>query len=256
METAMLIGGAFEAGTETAERIVNPRNEDLILDLPEANADQIDAAVNAAEKAFAPLVAHHAGGTLRPAAEARRPDRKRGRNARDARSVELRQAAPSRAARRNSAIADCFRFFAGAVRTLHGPIGGEYLPGHTSMMRRDPVGGRRLDRALELSADDGGLEARARAGRRQHRRDQAFRADAPFLAPYGEADRDLFPEGVVNVIVGRGESVGNTLVNHPKVAMISLTGDVATGRKMLQAASKTLKRTHLELGGKAPVIVV
>ncbi len=57
------------------------------------------------------------------------------------------------------------------------------------------------------------------------------------------------------MVVGRGESVGNTLVNHPKVAMISLTGDVATGKKMLVAASKTVKRTHLELGGKAPVIV-
>jgi aminobutyraldehyde dehydrogenase len=63
------------------------------------------------------------------------------------------------------------------------------------------------------------------------------------------------PEGVVNVIPGRGQTVGNHLIHHPGVDMISLTGDVATGRKMLDAASKTVKRTHLELGGKAPVIV-
>jgi aminobutyraldehyde dehydrogenase len=61
---------------------------------------------------------------------------------------------------------------------------------------------------------------------------------------------------VLNVITGRGGSVGQPLVEHPKVAMVSVTGDVATGRKILQAASGSLKRTHLELGGKAPVIVM
>ncbi len=66
---------------------------------------------------------------------------------------------------------------------------------------------------------------------------------------------EIFPKGVVNVVPGRGATVGAQLVAHPAVRMISLTGDVATGRKMLQAAASTLKRTHLELGGKAPVIV-
>jgi aminobutyraldehyde dehydrogenase len=63
------------------------------------------------------------------------------------------------------------------------------------------------------------------------------------------------PEGVVNILPGRGHTVGNYLINHPQVDMISLTGDVATGKKMLDAAAKTVKRTHLELGGKAPVVV-
>jgi len=66
---------------------------------------------------------------------------------------------------------------------------------------------------------------------------------------------ELFPAGVVNIVTGRGESVGATLVGHPGVRMVSLTGDVATGEKILQAASSGIKRTHLELGGKAPVIV-
>jgi aminobutyraldehyde dehydrogenase len=66
---------------------------------------------------------------------------------------------------------------------------------------------------------------------------------------------EILPEGVVNVVLGRGDSVGNTLINHPKINMISITGDVATGKKVLQAAAKSVKRTHLELGGKAPVIV-
>jgi aminobutyraldehyde dehydrogenase len=66
---------------------------------------------------------------------------------------------------------------------------------------------------------------------------------------------DVFPPGVVNVICGRGSTVGAALIAHPKVAMVSLTGDVATGEKVLAAASRGVKRTHLELGGKAPVIV-
>ncbi len=66
---------------------------------------------------------------------------------------------------------------------------------------------------------------------------------------------DILPEGVVNVVTGRGETVGNALINHPKIAMVSITGDIATGKKVLTAAAKTVKRTHLELGGKAPVIV-
>ena len=66
---------------------------------------------------------------------------------------------------------------------------------------------------------------------------------------------EVLPEGVVNVVPGRGASVGNALINHPGVDMISMTGDVGTGKKMLQAAAKSVKRTHLELGGKAPVIV-
>src|SRR3546814_2828608 len=70
-----------------------------------------------------------------------------------------------------------------------------------------------------------------------------------------ELAADVLPEGVLNVVVGRGESVGNALINHPRVNMISLTGDIATGRKVLAAAAKSVKRTHLELGGKAPVIV-
>src|SRR3546814_5624602 len=66
---------------------------------------------------------------------------------------------------------------------------------------------------------------------------------------------NVLPEGVLNVVVGRGESVGNALINHPRVNMISLTGDIATGRKVLAAAAKSVKRNDLELGGKGPVIV-
>jgi aminobutyraldehyde dehydrogenase len=71
----------------------------------------------------------------------------------------------------------------------------------------------------------------------------------------GKVMAEILPEGVINIVLGRGATVGNALINHPKVNMISITGDVGTGKKVLEAASKSVKRTHLELGGKAPVIV-
>jgi acyl-CoA reductase-like NAD-dependent aldehyde dehydrogenase len=66
---------------------------------------------------------------------------------------------------------------------------------------------------------------------------------------------DIFPKGVLNVITGDGEPVGAGIVRHPDVRMVSLTGDIATGKEVAKAASETLKRVHLELGGKAPVLV-
>jgi acyl-CoA reductase-like NAD-dependent aldehyde dehydrogenase len=66
---------------------------------------------------------------------------------------------------------------------------------------------------------------------------------------------EIFPPGVLNVITGDGEPVGAGIVRHADVAMVSLTGDVATGKEVARAAADTLKRVHLELGGKAPVLV-
>jgi aminobutyraldehyde dehydrogenase len=72
---------------------------------------------------------------------------------------------------------------------------------------------------------------------------------------FAEIAAGILPEGVFNLVLGRGDTVGAGIVADPRVRMVSLTGDIATGRKVLETASKTIKRTHLELGGKAPVIV-
>ena len=153
------------------------------------------------------------------------------------------------------AVADVMRFFAGAARTMHGAVAGEYLPGFTSMIRRDPVGVvasiAPWNYPLMMAAWK--LAPALAAG------------NTVVLKPSEQTPlstlrlamtlAELFPPGVVNVICGRGESVGAPLISHPGVAMISLTGDVSTGEKVLAAAAKGVKRTHLELGGKAPVIV-
>ena len=139
---------------------------------------------------------------------------------------------------------------------MQGPVAGEYMAGHTSMIRRDPIGVvasiapwnyPMMMMAWKLAPALAGGNTVVMKPSEQ----------TPLTALLmAEIIAGLFPEGVVNVIVGQGASVGNALINHPEVDMVSITGDVATGKKVLQAASKSVKRTHLELGGKAPVIVM
>ncbi|HEY0120867.1 MAG TPA: gamma-aminobutyraldehyde dehydrogenase [Rhizobium sp.] len=255
MDTQMLIGSRFEAGTETEEHILNPKTGETVLDLPEASLGQIDAAVDAAEKAFtgwSQTTPGQRSAYLLKIADAIEKDAE-GFAALEA----LNCGKPINAVLNDEipAIVDCYRFFAGAVRNLHGPVAGEYLPGHTSMIRRDPIGivGSIAPWNYPLMMMAWKLAPAIAGGNTV-----VFKPSeqTPLTAlKMAKLLADILPEGVVNVILGRGESVGNALINHPKIGMVSITGDVATGKKVLQAAAKTVKRTHLELGGKAPVIV-
>ncbi len=255
METNMLIGKDFEAGTEAEEIVLNPRTSEEIVRMPEANADQIDRAVAAARAAFpgwAKTTPSERSGLLLQIADAVEADLEN-----LAKLEALNCGKPINEVRNEEipAVADCFRYFAGAVRNMHGPVAGSYMEGHTSMIRRDPIGVVAsiapwnypiMMMAWKLApALAGGNTLVMKPSEQTPLTALAF---ARILA-------DILPEGVVNVITGQGSSVGNTLVNHPDVDMISITGDVATGKKVLMAASKGVKRTHLELGGKAPVIV-
>ena len=255
MDTQMLIGSRFEAGTETEEHVLNPKTGEKVLDLPEASLGQIDAAVDAAEKAFtswSQTTPSQRSAYLLKIADAIERDAE-GFAALEA----LNCGKPINAVLNDEipAIVDCYRFFAGAVRNLHGPVAGEYLPGHTSMIRRDPIGivGSIAPWNYPLMMMAWKLAPAIAGGNTV-----VFKPSeqTPLTAlKMAKLLADILPEGVVNVILGRGESVGNALINHPKIGMVSITGDVATGKKVLQAAAKTVKRTHLELGGKAPVII-
>ena len=151
--------------------------------------------------------------------------------------------------------ADNLRFFAGAARCLEGRATGEYMRGYTSMLRREPVGivGQIAPWNYPLMMAVWKIAPALAAG------------NVVVLKPseqtplttlrLAELAADIFPAGVLNVITGDGEPVGAGIVRHPDVRMVSLTGDVATGKEVAKAASETLKRVHLELGGKAPVVV-
>lgn len=255
MDTQLLIGSTFEAGTEAEELILNPRTGAKIIDLAEASQSQIERAVDAAEKAFGTWSMTTPGersGYLLKIADAIEKDA-------DAFAAleALNCGKPINAVRNDElpAIVDCWRFFAGAIRSLHATVAGEYLPGHTSMIRRDPVGiiGSIAPWNYPLMMMAWKLAPAIAGGNTV-----VFKPSeqTPLTAlKMARLLADILPEGVVNIILGRGETVGNTLINHPKIGMVSITGDIATGKKVLQAAAKTVKRTHLELGGKAPVIV-
>ncbi|MBD9372998.1 gamma-aminobutyraldehyde dehydrogenase [Rhizobium sp. ARZ01] len=255
MDTQMLIGSRFETGTEIEEHILNPKTGATVIDLPEASHAQIDAAVDAAEKAFVSWSMTTPGersGYLLKIADAIERDAD-GFAALEA----LNCGKPINAVRNDEipAIVDCWRFFAGAVRSMHATVAGEYLPGHTSMIRRDPVGivGSIAPWNYPLMMMAWKLAPAIAGGNTV-----VFKPSeqTPLTAlKMAKLLSDILPEGVVNIVLGRGETVGNALINHPKINMVSITGDVATGKKVLAAASKTVKRTHLELGGKAPVIV-
>ncbi|HSC19999.1 MAG TPA: gamma-aminobutyraldehyde dehydrogenase [Rhizomicrobium sp.] len=255
MNKELVIAGRFEAGQGAAEGIVNPRNGQLIVEIPEASEGQVDAAVIAAAKAFESwsrtTPAERSAALLKIAdAIEREAD-----NYADLESLNCGKPRHLMLADEIPAIVDCFRFFAGACRTMHGPLAGEYLPGHTSLIRRDPVGViasiAPWNYPLMMAAWK--LAPALAAGNTIVLKPSE---QTPLTAlKLAHTLAEHLPEGVANIVAGRGASVGNRLINHPHVAMISLTGDVGTGRKVIAAAQATLKRTHLELGGKAPVIV-
>lgn len=255
METNMLIGGDFEAGTETEEAVLNPRTGETVVNVPEAGSGQIDRAVSAARAAFGGWSRTTPGersGILLKIADAVEAELE------DLSSLEaLNCGKPINEVRNEEipAVADCFRYFAGAVRSMTGPVSGSYMEGHTSMIRRDPIGVVAsivpwnypiMMMAWKLApALAGGNTVVLKPSEQTPLTALAF---ARILA-------GILPEGTVNVVTGQGGSVGNALINHQGIDMISITGDVATGKKVLMAASRGVKRTHLELGGKAPVIV-
>ncbi|MFY9511470.1 MAG: gamma-aminobutyraldehyde dehydrogenase [Rubrivivax sp.] len=251
----MLIDGNFVAGEGEAEKVLNPATGELLVAVPEASSDQVHKAVSAAHRAFdgwsetTPMERSRLllklADTIEQQSEA------------FARLESLNCGKPYARALGDEipAVVDCWRYFAGAVRAMGGTVANEYLAGHTSMIRRDPVGvvGSIAPWNYPLMMAAWKLAPALAAGNTVVIKPSEQTPLSTLLLARVAAE--IFPKGVINVIAGRGPSVGQTLVEHPKVAMVSLTGDVSTGRKILQAATGTLKRTHLELGGKAPVIV-
>jgi betaine-aldehyde dehydrogenase len=149
---------------------------------------------------------------------------------------------------------DNLRFFAGAARLLEGRAAGEYMPGRTSWIRREPVGvvGGIAPWNYPILMALWKLGPAIAAG------NTVVLKPAPSTPVttlrMAELAADIFPPGVLNVVTG-GNEVGQAIVKDPRIAMVSLTGSVETGKWIARTAADTLKRVHLELGGNAPVIV-
>jgi 1-pyrroline dehydrogenase len=151
--------------------------------------------------------------------------------------------------------ADNLRFFAGAARNLEGKSAGEYIKGYTSMIRREPLGivAGICPWNYPLMMAVWKLGPALAAGNVQILKPSE---QTPLsLLRFVELAKDVIPEGVLQVVTGDGVPTGQRLVEHPDISLVSLTGDVETGKLIARNASETLKRVHLELGGKAPMVI-
>lgn len=251
----MLIDGKQCEGTDDPITIVAPCTGEVIGTYSSSSGRQVDLAVAAAGAAFS-------GWRATPARERSRcllalADHVEKRAHALAEIESLNTGKPLHLVIQDEipAVADCLRFFAGAARTLSGPASGEYVPGHTSMVRRDPLGvvAQIAPWNYPLMMAAWKLAPALAAGNTV-----VFKPSE--LTPLSilalkDALIDIFPPGVVNIVVGDGPSVGQALAAHPQVRMLALTGSIRAGKAVLSAAAGNLKRTHLELGGKAAVVI-
>lgn len=255
MQHQLFINGALVDGEGEKQAVFNPATGEVLLEIAEASPAQVDAAVKAADEAF------KTWGQTTPKARAEcllQLAQVIEDNAETFAMLEsLNCGKPLHCVLSDEipAVADVFRFFAGAARCLNGLAAGEYLEGHTSMIRRDPVGVvasiAPWNYPLMMAAWK--LGPALAAGNCVVIKPSEI---TPLTAlKLGELAQDIFPPGVLNVLFGRGKTVGDPLTGHEKVRMVSLTGSIVTGEHIIGHTASSIKRTHMELGGKAPVIV-
>ncbi|MFY2736014.1 aminobutyraldehyde dehydrogenase [Pseudocitrobacter faecalis] len=255
MQQNLLINGELVAGEGEMQPVYNPATGAVLLEIAEASPQQVNAAVEAADRAFVEwgqTTPKHRAECLLTLA-----DTIESHALTLAKLESLNCGKPLHCVLNDEipAIVDVFRFFAGAARCLNGLAAGEYLEGHTSMIRRDPVGVvasiAPWNYPLMMAAWK--LAPALAAGNCVVIKPSEI---TPLTAlALAELAKDIFPAGVLNVLFGRGKTVGDPLTGHNKVRMVSLTGSIATGEHIIAHTASSIKRTHMELGGKAPVIV-
>jgi 1-pyrroline dehydrogenase len=255
----MLIGGEWtDASDGNTREIVSPATGDAIAEVPEGTAADVDRAVKAAKKAYdetwsdatpgermrallkmADIVEEHADEIGKLESE----------NVGKVLALTMSEEVP--------VIADQFRFFASGARVLEGLAAGEYMRGFTSILRREPIGVAGLiapwNYPLYMAAWK--LGPALAAGNTIVIKPAENTPLTLLKFAQWIAEAEVFPPGVFNVVTGDGEPVGDAIVKHKDVGIVSLTGESSTGRLIAKNAADTLKRVHLELGGKAPVIV-
>jgi betaine-aldehyde dehydrogenase len=252
-----LIGGRFVGPADGKyEDVLNPATEEVIARAPLSSAEDVDRAVAAASEAF------EEWGQTTPADRAARLLALA--DGIEARAAEIADLEAADAGKPRSAfiedeipfMADNLRYFAGAARNLEGRAAGEYLEGYTSFVRREPVGvvGQITPWNYPIMMAIWKI-APALAGGNTLVLKPAETTPVSTLKHLAELCAEHLPPGVANFIGGHGDPTGAALVRHPGINMVSLTGSPDTGRWIAREAADSLKRVHLELGGKAPVVV-
>ncbi len=237
------------------EPVLNPANGQTIAHAPLSSAEDVDRAVAAARRAFDGWSTTTPG--ERALALLRLADAIE-EHADEISEVESDNAGKPINAFRDDEIpfmVDNLRFFAGAARCLEGRAAGEYMSGYTSIIRREAVGviGQIAPWNYPLMMAVWKIGPALAAGNTVVLK--PAETTPLSILKVAEYAAEIFPAGVLNVITGHGDPTGQALVTHDEVDMVSLTGSVGTGKWIAQHAADTLKRVHLELGGKAPVVV-
>jgi len=249
------IGGSWvDARSGAIDEVLNPATGEVLAKVPASDAADIDAAVDAAAAAF------DEWSTMTP--RGRSEILHRVADAIEADLDTIKRLEMQNCGKPASIIefemdltVDNWRFFAGGARFLEGRAAGEYLEEHTSYVRRDALGviGSIAPWNYPINMATWTLGPALAAGNTVVLKPSEL---TPLSAlRLAEITADILPTGVLNVVTGQGETAGDALVRHPKVAMVSLTGSVETGKIIARNAAESLKRVHLELGGKAPVVI-
>jgi 1-pyrroline dehydrogenase len=254
-EYKAFVGGDWvdSASGETMD-VINPATGEVVAAVPRCSAEDVDRAVAAAAKALPEWLdktpkdrselLHKLADVLEENAEEL------------AQLESLNVGKPLMASRDEMPFStDNLRFFAGAARQLEGKSAGEYIQGYTSIIRREPLGivGGICPWNYPLMMAIWKMGPALAAGNVQILKPSE---QTPLsLLRFVQLAQEVIPAGVLQVVTGDGVPVGERLVAHPDVRLVSLTGDVATGKAIAKNAADTLKRVHLELGGKAPMVV-
>jgi 1-pyrroline dehydrogenase len=254
-EYKAFVGGDWvdSASGETMD-VINPATGEVVASVPSCSAEDVDRAVAAAAKALPEWLdktpkdrselLHKLADVLEENAEEL------------AQLESLNVGKPLMASRDEMPFStDNLRFFAGAARNLEGKSAGEYIQGYTSIIRREPLGivGGICPWNYPLMMAIWKMGPALAAGNVQILKPSE---QTPLsLLRFVQLAQEVIPAGVLQVVTGDGVPVGERLVAHPDVRLVSLTGDVATGKAIAKNAADTLKRVHLELGGKAPMVV-
>jgi betaine-aldehyde dehydrogenase len=246
-----------EPATSQGEResVLNPANGEELARAPRSTAEDVDRAVRAARRAFDSWSS--ATPARRSLALLALADLVEEHGEELARLEALNAGKPIEAVRNDEipVMADNLRFFAGAARSLEGRAAGEYMEGYTSFTRREAVGviGQITPWNYPLMMAIWKFAPALAAGNTVVLK--PAETTPMTTVKLAELAAEILPKGVLNIVMGPGQPTGEALIGHPDVDMLALTGSVDTGKHVARTAAETLKRVHLELGGKAPVVV-
>ena len=249
------VGGEFVAAKSgRTSEVINPSTGEAYASAPISGPEDLDAAYAAAATAFerwgrtTPSERQRALLKIADALEARADEFVATESENTGKPIALT------ASEELPPAVDQLRFFAGAARVLEGKSAGEYMAGHTSFIRREPVGvvGQVTPWNYPLMMAIWKIGPALAAGNTIVLKPSDTTPASTLLL--AEVAAEFLPPGVFNVVTGDRET-GAGLVSHPTPAMVAITGSIRAGMQVAEAAAKQVKRVHLELGGKAPVIV-